>query len=494
MSAYRELERRFARIARLQEASGLLHWDMSTMMPPGGAAARGEQLAAIEETAHEALADPRLADLLDRAESESLEEWQRANLGEMRRMHAHAASVPNALAGELARAAVQCETVWRRARPAANFAMLKPSLTRLLGLVREAAHARGAALGLDPYDALLDQYDPGRRAADIERLFADLEQFLRAFLPRVLEQQARRGAALPLGGFFPADRQRALGERLMAALGFDFAHGRLDVSAHPFSSGSPDDVRITTRYDESDFASGLMGVLHETGHALYTRGLPAEWRGQPVGQDRGMTVHESQSLLIEMQVCRSLGFLRFAAPLIGDAFGGSGPAWSADNLYRRYTSVRMGFIRVDADEVTYPAHILLRYRIERQLIAGTLALDDLPVVWNQGMQDLLGLTPPDDRLGCLQDIHWPGGSFGYFPTYTLGAIAAAQLFAAAKAQDSRIAPGIESGQFGPLLEWLRANVHGVGCRMSTDELLRHATGKPLDVEAFKDHLTARYLT
>ncbi len=236
-----------------------------------------------------------------------------------------------------------------------------------------------------------------------------------------------------------------------------------------------------------------MGVLHETGHAMYERGLPRAWRHQPVGRARGMTLHESQSLTIEMQVCRSREFFRWAAPVIAGMFGGSGAAWGADNLYRLTTRVAPGPIRVEADEVTYPAHIVLRTRLERALVAGDLAVADLPGAWADGMVALLGIRPVNDRLGCLQDIHWPGGDFGYFPTYTLGAMAAAQLMAAARKAEPDIMPAVARGDFRPLMAWLGENVHGKGSSMSTDELLVAATGRPLSADAFKTHLGQRYL-
>jgi carboxypeptidase Taq len=279
----------------------------------------------------------------------------------------------------------------------------------------------------------------------------------------------------------------------MEALGFDFNHGRLDISLHPFCGGTPDDVRITTRYDETDFTSSLMGVLHETGHALYERGLPKPWRGQPVGEALGMSIHESQSLLVEMQVCRSQQFLEYAAPLMKAAFHGDGAAWDVDNLHRLYTRIEPGFIRVDADEVTYPAHVIVRYKLERALIEGDMEIADLPGAWNEGMEKMLGLTPPSDREGCLQDLHWFDGAWGYFPTYTLGAMTAAQLFEAAKKAVPEIQPGIAEGDFKPLFRWLKSNVHGQGSRLTAKELLIEATGKPLDPAVFKSHLKARYL-
>jgi carboxypeptidase Taq len=278
----------------------------------------------------------------------------------------------------------------------------------------------------------------------------------------------------------------------MEIAGFDFQHGRLDVSLHPFSGGVPDDVRITTRYDEANFLTAVMAVLHETGHALYERGLPALWRLQPVGEARGMALHESQSLLFEMQACRSAEFVAFLAPLAAEIFGGEGEAWSAQNLQKHYTRVQRGFIRVDADEVTYPAHVILRYRLERALLAGDLAPAELPGAWNEGMREQLGIIPPDDRLGVLQDIHWYDGAFGYFPTYTLGAMAAAQLFAAACEQRPEIPEALTRGDFAPLMSWLGAKVHGQGSLLSTDELLQAATGQPLEERAFEAHVKTRY--
>jgi carboxypeptidase Taq len=234
-------------------------------------------------------------------------------------------------------------------------------------------------------------------------------------------------------------------------------------------------------------------VLHETGHALYKRNLPARWRLQPVGAARGMAIHESQSLLVEMQVCRSLAFMQFAAPVLREVFGGDGPGWEAEALYRRATRVRRGLIRVDADEVTYPAHVILRYRLERAMLAGDLAVRDLPAAWAESMRDLLGIVPDNDRDGCLQDIHWFDGSWGYFPTYTLGAMIAAQLFETARAALGGLEAAIASGRFGPLLAWLRDKVHSQGSLMSTAELVENATGRPLGTQSFERHLRARYL-
>jgi carboxypeptidase Taq len=383
--------------------------------------------------------------------------------------------------------------VWRTARAANDFKALIVPWQKVLDLTREAAQAKAAAFNLAPYDALLDEYEPGGRAAMFEPLLNQLAEHLPQLIDRILERQAARGPAAPLQGPFSLAAQRELGLELMHALGFEFAHGRLDISHHPFTGGVPDDVRITTRYDEADFSRALMGVLHETGHALYERGLPAAWRHQPVGEARSMTLHESQSLLIEMQVCRSDEFIGFITPLLRSRFGGEGAAWSADNLARHYRRVERGLIRVDADEATYPLHVILRYRLEQAMISGDLRIADLPGAWNEGMRKLVGVTPPDDRDGCMQDIHWPSGSYGYFPTYTLGAVAAAQLYAQAKREEPAIPRAIARGDFQPLLAWLRAKVHGHGLRYSYDELLREVTGRPLQLADFLAHLEVRYL-
>ncbi len=493
-SPYELLEERFRRLAHLRGALAVLEWDSATMMPSGGAGSRAEQVAALRVVAHGVLADPTLAELLAAAEAASgaLDPWQRANLTEMRHEWRNATALDERLVEAFSRATSACEMVWRKARARNSFATLRPHLETVVTLVREIAAAKAAAFGLEPYDALLESYESGVRCAMIEPLFAELESYLPGLLAEVLARQ-ESAPPLPLEGPFPIGAQRALGRDLMALLGFDFEHGRLDVSLHPFTGGVADDVRITTRYHKDRFIDALMGVLHETGHALYERGLPEGWRQQPVGKARGMAIHESQSLLIEMQVCRSREFIELLAPRLRAAFGTDGPAWQSENLRRHLQRVARGLIRVDADEVTYPLHIILRYRLEKALLGGDLAVADLPGAWRAEMARLVGVTPPDDKDGCLQDIHWPDGDFGYFPTYTLGAIAAAQLFDSARAADPDIAPGIGRGDFAPLMAWLRANVHRQGRRYTADELLRRVTGRSFDATTFRRHLQARYL-
>ena len=491
MTAYARLQNRFARIATIGEAAAVLGWDAAAMMPPGGGAARGDQLAVLAGLGHGLLtASDAAADL---AQAAADGEWDGANLALMRHAHVRATAVPSDLVEAQARANSRCEKVWRDARRASDFAAVAPDLAEVVRLVRHQADALAPALGLSPYDALMDGYQRGVGAADVGPVFARYEAFLQDALPRAEARQARTPDPVPLPGTFPATQQEALCRRLSTLAGLEPDHARLDRSTHPFCGGTPTDVRITTRYDEADPAQALMGVMHETGHALYERGLPPAHARQPVGEAAGMAAHESQSLIVEMQACRSDAYLAWLGPELHRLFGGDAAPYAPANLSRLWRRVRRGLIRVDADEMTYPAHVILRFRLEQAMIAGDLLVPDLPGAWNDGLHSLLGVRPPNDRQGCLQDIHWYDGAFGYFPSYTLGAMAAAQLMAAARAAVPGLDGALGQGDLGPLVGWLRTHVHAQGSLLGFNNLLRAATGKPLDPAAFEAHLAARYL-
>ncbi len=493
--AYDRLTTRFARMATVGEASAVLHWDAAAVMPAGGAAARGDQLAVLAGLSHGLLIAPPVADDLAEAEAagEAGDPWRAANLRLMRHAYTRATALPPDLVEAQARANSSCEKTWREARRDADFGLVLPYLAEVVSLVREAAAALAPALGLSEYDALMDGFQRGVRAADVAPVFANYEAFLTWALPQAEARQARAPAPARFTGPFPAAAQEALCRYLSGLVGLDFAHARLDRSAHPFCGGSPSDVRITTRYDEADFAQSVLGVLHETGHALYERGLPPAYARQPVGQSAGMAAHESQSLIVEMQACRSDVYLAWLGPELHATFGGDPAAYGPANLASLWRRVSRGFIRVDADEMTYPAHVILRFRLEQALIAGDLAVVDLPGAWNEGFSRALGLVPPDDARGCLQDIHWYDGAFGYFPSYTLGAMAAAQFMAAARREVPDVDAALMQGDFGPLRSWLGEKVHRMGSLLGFNDLLRAATGKPLDPADFEAHLTARYL-
>ena len=493
MTPYASLTARFARIATIDEAAAILGWDAAVMMPRGGGAARGEQLAVLAGLAHEALVAPETAADLATAVLPAGPDagWHAANLRLMRHAHRRAAAVPGALVQARARANSDCEKIWRDARAGSDFPAVRAALTEVVALTRELAGCLAPALGMSPYDALMDGFQPGIGAGDVAPVFAAYETFLARALPAA---EARATAPLVPRGPFPVAAQEALCRSLAERLGLDFAHARLDRSAHPFSGGTPTDVRITTRYDEADFAQAVLAVIHETGHALYERGLPARFARHKVGEAAGMAAHESQSLIVEMQAARSDAFLSWLGPRLHAAFGGDAAPYAAANLGRLWRRVGRGFIRVDADEITYPAHVILRFRLEQALIGGDLAVADLPGAWNDGFAALLGVRPPDVARGCLQDIHWYDGAFGYFPSYTLGAMAAAQLMAAARRAEPGLDAALARGEVAPLLGWLRREVHGRASLLGFQELLVAATGKPLDPSDFTAHLTARYLS
>ncbi len=490
MTPIARLEQAFARIATLDEAAAMLGWDAAAMMPPGGAQARGEQMATLAGLSHELLSAPALADDLAAA-TPPADPWARQNLALMREAHTRATALPRDLVEASSRANSACETIWRTARTEADFASVRPALAEVFNLTRQSAQILGAALGLSPYDALMTGYQRGIHAADVEPVFLNYASFLQTALPRAEEIQNQRGGAHLPPGPYATGIQEALCRQLAAAAGLNFNAARLDRSAHPFCGGTQTDIRITTRYDEADPLSAITGVLHETGHALYEQQLPAAWRRQPVGQAAGMAVHESQSLIIEMQAVRSDAFLGYLAPVLASAFN---KPISPAALRRRLRHVARSFIRVEADELTYPAHVLLRLRLEQALLAGDLAVADLPGAWNDGFHALLGITPPDDAQGCLQDIHWYDGAIGYFPSYTLGAMAAAQLFAAARKALPALEAHLAAGDFAPLAGWLARHIHGHAARLGFNELLVAATGENLNPAAFQEHLTSRYLT
>jgi carboxypeptidase Taq len=491
-AAYDELTRTWSRLYRFGHLQAIAGWDRAAMMPAKGSAARADALAEIDALLHRMRTDPKLPGLIESAEGEALDAVQRANLREIRRDWRSSNALPEALVEAKSLAASRCEHAWQTQRPAHDWAGFLPNLREVLRLAREEARYLAADSGLAPYDALLDQFEPGTTSAEVDRVFGDLQAWLPDLVRAARERQAGAEPIRPVGPF-PKATQRALSLEVMKLLGFDFEAGRLDESAHPFSGGVPEDTRLTTRYQEDDFLGALMGTVHETGHARYEQNLPREWLGQPVARARSMALHESQSLSYEMQLGRSRAFVGLLAPRLAEAFGAA-PAFEADNLYRLMTRVRPGLIRVDADELTYPAHVILRYGIERRLIEGSAEAEDIPALWDEGMQRLLGLdTRGNYKDGCMQDIHWSLGSFGYFPCYTLGAMYAAQWFAAIRREAPDLDARIAGGDLGAVFGWLKANIWQQASRWTTSELATRATGQALDPAHFRRHLEARYL-
>jgi carboxypeptidase Taq len=490
--SYDTLTQTFTRMYRLQHLQSIASWDQAANMPPRGNEARAAAMAEMGTLLHRMRTDPQLASELERAEQEPLSEPQRANLREMRREWRQSNALPEALVQRSYLATARCEHAWRSQRPANDWTGFLANFRDVLALERETAEALSQQLGLSRYDALIDRFEPGMTSAGVDALFGDLRRWLPALIRDVIAKQAREPVVQPSGPFAVA-AQRQLCERVIRLLGFDFDGGRLDVSTHPFCGGVPEDVRMTTRFRDDEFLGSLMGTIHETGHGRYEQNRPRELLGQPVSESRSMGIHESQSLSFEMQLGSHPGFVAQLAPLVAEAFGHQ-PAFDSANLHRLITRVKPGLIRVDADEVTYPAHIILRYEIERPLIEGEIEAEDIPALWDAKMAELLGLdTRGNFKDGPLQDVHWPSGMFGYFSCYSLGAMYAAQWFAAMRRATPDLDAHIARGDFAPVFDWLRANVWSQASRWTTDELVRRASGEPLNPAHFQAHLRDRYL-
>ena len=491
--AYTDLEARHLRLHRLEHLAALASWDQAANMPPRGQDARAAAMAELDGLMHARRTDPALPGLLARAEDEPLTDDQRANLREMRREWRAANALPAALVERRTLATSRCEHAWRQQRPANDWAGFVENFRPVVQIAREEARHLADATGLAPYDALMDRYEPGMTAAEVDRIFGDLRGWLPGLIRQVRARQAAEPPVIRPTGRFPQAAQKALGLEVMGWLDFDFDAGRLDESTHPFSGGVPEDVRLTTRYREDDLMSSLMGTIHETGHARYEQNLPREWLGQPLARARSYGLHESQSLAFEMQLGCHPGFVARLAPRLTAHFGAQ-PAFEPANLARLATRVEPGRIRVEADEVTYPAHVMLRFEIERALIEGAIGIDDIPALWDERMMAYLGLdTRGDFRDGPMQDVHWPAGLFGYFPCYTLGAMYAAQWFAAMRRRTPDLDASIAAGDLNPVFDWLRDHVWRQGSRWETAELARRASGTTLDPAHFRAHLTRRYL-
>ena len=490
--AYTALCATFTRLHHLSHLGAIAGWDQAAMMPPKGNEARGAALAELQVLLHQAITHPKLAEQMAAAAQEPLDEPSQANLREMRRDWQLSNLLPERLVQAQALAGSRCEHAWRTQRKQNDWAGFLGNFREVVALAREQAHILSQAQGVSPYDALMNLYEPGTQSADIDRIFGDVKTWLPGLVQQVLAKQ-KNETTLPATGPFAIEQQRALGVEIMGLLGFEFDGGRLDVSTHPFCGGVPEDVRITTRYTEDDFMRSMMGIVHETGHARYEQNLPRDTVSWPVGRARSMGIHESQSLSFEMQLGRSPAFLTLIAPLVKKHLGDQA-AFGPDNLARLYTRVQPGFIRVDADELTYPAHVILRYEIERDLINGQIEPDDIPALWDEKMAQYLGIdTRGNYQNGCLQDIHWTGGAFGYFPSYTLGAMYAAQYFATMRQTTPDLDARIAAGDLSPVFDWLKSNIWRQASRWPTAELVQRATGEPLNPVHFKAHLQRRYL-
>ena len=493
---YARVAEKFSLACKLTSIESLLMWDAQTNMPKGGSWARGEQIGALANVTSDLTGNREIGALLEEAEAfaDKLSDAERANLKEMRRLWIHRAAVPKELLIERARVSQALQTVWVDAKANSDFASFAPGFKKLMAIHKEVAAAKGAALGLAPYDAMMDEQDPGLTTAIIDPIFDDLAAELPDILLAVRERQAGWPRVIPFSGDFSVERQAALSQRLAQVVGHAPEHARIDVAPHPFSMPhSPGDVRFTTRYDVDKFRYSVMATLHEAGHSMYEFNLPRGHAFSPAGFARGASAHESQSLMLEMMAGRSKPFIAFLAPLLREYFGGDARCWSQANVLNYFRRVDDDFIRVEADEISYPLHVILRYRLERALLAGDLSVDDLPGAWNDLFKKLFGRVPPNHAKGCLQDIHWAAALFGYFPNYALGESLAAQLFERANGEDAAILPALRRGDFKPYFNWVRPRIHEQASLRPFDDIVVAATGSKLSGAALKRHLRARYL-
>ncbi|RDI96653.1 carboxypeptidase M32 [Meiothermus sp. QL-1] len=490
--AYQWLLQHYRESAYLESFGKLAGWDQATYLPRKGQAHRARMQAALARLLHQRATDPRIGEMLAVVEASDLggqDSVEAVNVRGWRRAYDQATKIPERLAVELAEATSQGEAIWQEARPKNDWEGFKPALERIFALTRELASALGYQE--EPYDALLDLYEPGATARQVEAVFAPLRSATVELLGRIQGSRRRPDRSI-LHRHFPQAAQEAFGKEVLERLGFDLEAGRLDVVAHPFMQGiGPGDVRLTTRYFEDFFSAGFFGILHEMGHGLYGQGLLAEHFGTPMGTEVSLGVHESQSRTWENWVGRSLGFWQFFWPRAQhhfEAFRGV----ALEDFYFAINAVEPSLIRVEADEVTYNLHILIRFELELALLRGELSLDELPMAWDEKYQAYLGVKAAEIKDGVMQDVHWAAGLIGYFPTYTLGNLYAAQLFAQAERELGALEPQFAQGAFAPFLAWTRDRIHHQGSRYWPRELLRRVTGEDINPAYLIRYLESKF--
>jgi carboxypeptidase Taq len=475
----------------------LLNWDQETYMPPAAGPIRAEQYSHLAGLTHKAATDPKVGDLIAACEadtsltSDPASETAR-NIRELRRDFDRATKLPNELVAELAKTGSQSQEAWKEARANNDFKAFAPWLEKMIALSRRKAECYGIPAGGELYDALLDEYEPGASAAEIERIFTPLRARISGLVADIAVSKTKAKTGI-LSAKIPAENQHKFGLFILEAMGFDLKAGRLDTTTHPFCSEfGPGDTRLTTRYRDEKFTDALYGTMHEMGHGLYEQGLPKEENyGFPIADAISLGIHESQSRMWENFVGRSKAFWKWALPKAKRTLGGRLKTATVDQLYAAVNTATPSYIRVEADEATYNLHIMLRFEIERALISGDLKVKDLPGTWNKKFEGLLGIKVPDDKRGCLQDVHWSFGLIGYFPTYTLGNLYAAQFWEKINQDIKDLDKRIAKGDFAPLLKWLNKNIHAHGRRWRAGELCERITGKPLSADPLMRHLEGK---
>jgi carboxypeptidase Taq len=491
---YFELEEYIRKTKHLENVLSIIHWDGATYLPAKSAPSRHIELTTLASIIHQKQSSSELGELINSAsqEKDSLDDWQKANLKNIKKIFDSNKIIPLKLNEEYVQLSNQCEFLWRSCRKNNDFKTLQPQLEKLFSKVREIASIKSDYFGVSKYDSLIDQYDPERSYSELNQIFKKTKSELPGLIEKIIDKQ-RNLDVLPISNV-DIETQQKIERSVMEHMGFDFTRGRVDESVHPFCGGTKEDVRLTTKHKEEDFLFSLYAVIHETGHGLYEQHLPRKYVDQPVGEAYGMAFHESQSLLMEVQVGTSKAFCTFLSKLLRDKFNFQGRAYSAENLFNIKTRVKPSLIRIDADEVTYPFHVIIRAEIENGIVNGEYYAKDLPELWNQKYKEYLGVVPDNDSNGCMQDIHWPSGSLGYFPSYYAGSIISSMVMNNMRKNINHLDDKIVSGDFREVNHFLNKNLRELGRSKSPQDLLKSATNyEQVNADIFLSYVKEKYL-
>ena len=489
--SYNKIKNLFEEHSLINDINGILSWDMATYMPEKSRTQRIKQIKKLYDYKKNIFEQIKKKQLFEKVDFLKLDKSNKLNFELMKNKFQYFDSIPSKILKEKAALSIQCEGEWREAKKKSNFMIVKDTLTKLINLVKMESEILSQVKKKDKYDCLLFKYDRSLDTKQLKKIFSRVEEFIKKKLPLIKKKQMNQQKEF--SEYLNESDQFFLSKVFMKKLGFDFSRGRIDKSLHPFCGGSTEDIRITTRFNKQDSFSCFDALMHETGHALYEQGLPRKWAHQPLGSSGGMSLHESQSLFIEMQIIKSLPVSFFIEDILKRKMFKKSKIWNSENIYKVRNNVKENYIRVDSDEVHYPLHIIHRFNVEYKIIEENEKVENLPEIWNQEFHKILGLTVENDAIGCLQDIHWYGGDFGYFPTYSIGAFIAAQLAQKIQREIQDYNIKLKNGDFKPITLWLKKNIHQKGNYYKINELLKEATGEPLNLKYFEDHIVNRYV-
>ena len=487
--SYKNLKNLFEEQSLINDISGILNWDMATYMPENSRKQRIKQITKLYDYKKNIFNEIKKNEFFQKVNDRKLNKFDKINFELMKNKFDYFNSIPTNKLKKKAELSIECEGLWREAKEKSNFNIVKNSFVKLVKLIKEESEILSQIKNKKRYDCLLLKYDRSLDSKKLFKIFNRVEKFIKKKLPLIIKKQKN----IEIKDLLNEQDQFNLSKIFMKQLGFDFSRGRIDKSLHPFCGGGTQDVRITTRFSEEDSFSCFDALMHETGHALYEQGLPKKWSHQPIGSAGGMSLHESQSLFIEMQIIKSLPVSQFIQKTLEDKIGKDPNVWRSDVIYNIRNNVRPGYIRVDSDEVHYPLHIIHRFNIEYKIIEEDASVENLPDLWNEEFLKTLRLDVNDDKVGCLQDIHWYGGDFGYFPTYSIGAFIAAQLACKVRTEVKDYDLNLQKGNFKPIIKWLRENVHRRGNFFKINELLKESTEENLNLKYFESHIIDRYI-